>query len=941
MAMGHHNRAIPDLERLVAERPLDERPVTLLMQALLATGRQAESMRVARAFRDRLGEQTGLEPSAQLARLEAAVATGADAPPPPVGRPLRGYTLHEAIGEGAHGRVYAATQPGTERPVAVKVIRPDLADSTAFVVRFEAEARLIARLEHPHIVPLYDAWREPGGAFLVFRLLGGGTLRDSIISGGPWSLPRVSRLVEEVGGALIAAHAAGVIHNDVKSSNVLLDDAGAAYLGDFGIAVAPRVGTPGGATPRRATCATSAGCSGRCSPASVRRCRASSAGCGPVPDGLDAVLRRATDGGYESVAELVLGWRAAVGDVGDRQTPLPSDERRIVDSARRAAARQLAMTTSAGVNPYRGLRPFDEADAAGFHGRDAAVDDLVEHVAANPFVTVVGSSGSGKSSVVLAGLVPRLRSGGDVVVTMLPGDDPVGALQTALTEVATRPASDEPTGAAESLADVARRLGRVVLVIDQFEECWTRAPEAERDRFVDLVAAALDDEAVDVRVVATVRADLLDRPLEHPVIGQLVGAGSYVLAPLSPAELDEAIVQPAARVGVAFEDGVVADLIAEAVSSPGSLPLLQFTLTELYDRRVDAVISRQALDDVGGMAGAIGRRAEEVYAGLDAARQPEARALFGRLVAPGHGAPDTRRRARLGELSPGMRAVADEFVAARLLVADRDPATREPTVEVAHEALLTRWSRLVGWVDEDRRWLAQLQHLSAAARAWDEAGRGDGELYRGVRLEAAIEALDRDARAVTDLERSVRRGRPPGPRRRRRASPGGAHGGSGGCSPSSPRRSSSPSSPVRSPSSSVDAEQARARQRRREAQRSARGDCVAEQQRAAADDAAESAQVSARDARIEALVGRAESLRTHPARRRRAARRRGLPARRHPTHPLEPVRHLHRRRAVPRRPPLRRRARQRRDRPARRRDRLPHRPGRPAATVRPRHRNPR
>ena len=155
-----------------------------------------------------------------------------------MGRPLRGYTLHEAIGEGAHGRVYTATQPGTERPVAVKVIRPDLADSTAFVVRFEAEARLIARLEHPHIVPLYDAWREPGGAFLVFRLLGGGTLRDSIISGGPWSLPRVSRLVEEIGGALIAAHAAGVVHNDVKSSNVLLDDAGAAYLGDFGIAVA-------------------------------------------------------------------------------------------------------------------------------------------------------------------------------------------------------------------------------------------------------------------------------------------------------------------------------------------------------------------------------------------------------------------------------------------------------------------------------------------------------------------------------------------------------------------------------------------------------------------------------------------------------------------------------------------------------------------------------
>ena len=117
------------------------------------------------------------------------------------------------------------------------MIRPDLADSTEFVRRFEAEARLVARLEHPHIVPLYDFWREPGGAFLVFRLLGGGTARDSVIAGGPWSMTRVSRLVEEIGGALMSAHAAGVIHNDVKASNVLLDDDGAAYLTDFGIAI--------------------------------------------------------------------------------------------------------------------------------------------------------------------------------------------------------------------------------------------------------------------------------------------------------------------------------------------------------------------------------------------------------------------------------------------------------------------------------------------------------------------------------------------------------------------------------------------------------------------------------------------------------------------------------------------------------------------------------
>ena len=236
MAMGHHNRAIPDLERVALERPLDERPVRLLMQALQATGRQAEAMRVGSGFRRRLAGETGLDPSADLARLETAIADGDPSQGTSLGRPLRGYTIHDAVGEGAHGRVYAATQPGTERRVAIKVIRPDLADSTEFVHRFEAEARLVARLEHPHIVPLYDYWREPGGAYLVFRLLSGGTARDSVISGGPWSLARVSRLIEEVGSALMSAHGAGVAHNDVKASNVLLDDDGAAYLTDFGIA---------------------------------------------------------------------------------------------------------------------------------------------------------------------------------------------------------------------------------------------------------------------------------------------------------------------------------------------------------------------------------------------------------------------------------------------------------------------------------------------------------------------------------------------------------------------------------------------------------------------------------------------------------------------------------------------------------------------------------
>jgi WD40 repeat protein len=413
----------------------------------------------------------------------------------------------------------------------------------------------------------------------------------------------------------------------------------------------------------------------------------------------------------------------------------------------------MRRSATAGINPYCGLRSFDEADAARFHGRSQAIDDLVELVSTSRFVTVIGSSGSGKSSVVRAGLVPELRSLGHAVVLMVPGDDPLGTLIEALRDVTTLADADTSADVHAAAAAVADRFGRLTIVVDQFEECWTRAGDRSREAFVAAVEQMIDDDSISVGFVATVRADLSEGPLEHPTLGHRMTSGAYVLAALSPTELEAVIVAPAAGVGVGFEEVVVADLIAEAIMQPGSLPLLQFTLTELYDRRVDATIGRAALDSIGGMAGAIGRRAEEVFAGLDDPSRSDARHLFARLVAVGDGAPDARRRARRSELSPAMQAVADRFVEARLLTTDRDPVTREPTVEVAHEALLARWGRLAGWVDEDRRWLAQLQHLSDSARSWAADGRSENELYRGARLEAAIDAIEIDGRAVSNVER--------------------------------------------------------------------------------------------------------------------------------------------------------------------------------------------
>ena len=768
IATGNRARAVPELQALVLEHPDREQPVCLLAQALHATGRQADALRELAAFRARIAETSGLLPSSEFADLERLVAAcepGSAASS--AGRPLRGYVIHDAIGEGGFGRVYAATQPGTNRRVAIKMIRAELADSDEFVFRFEPEARLIARIEHPHIVPLYDYWREPGAAYLVFRLLPR-SASSSVVTGGPWSLAHASQLVEEVGGALLAAHVAGVAHGDVRSANVMLDDGGNTYLTDFGIAVAGDEGANLEARVRLdiedfavmlwellAGTSPSPARSHRFALDADRHHRLPSlaARVPGVPDSIDAVLVEATDArpGFASMAEFILAWRAAVGRPEGVVTPV-GDATPSRNSARRLQARQLIAAAAAGVNPYRGLRAFSEADAGDYFGRDIVVDALEDALRRWRFVAVVGPSGAGKSSIVHAGLLPRLRrDNARLIATMVPGDRPLDALRDALTEVAVMPIRRRTPAAAIAMVAASAAHG-LVLIVDQFEECWTMSSTSERDEFLDGLAAVVSTSASRVRVVAAVRADFYDRPLEHAVIGPLVSEGTFPLPPMKPAELDDAVVLPAARAGVFFDDGVVAAVVADAAASPAALPMMQFTLAELFERRVDGRVTTASLEALGGIAGAVGQRAEQVYGQLDEAGRASAREVFARLVTPGEGAADTRRRARLGELSETAIATADRFVSARLLVRDREAATREPVVEVAHEALLTRWPRLRGWLDEDRRWLAQLQHWAESARSWDAGGRPEGELYRGSRLEAAIESLPVHAGELNEVE---------------------------------------------------------------------------------------------------------------------------------------------------------------------------------------------
>jgi WD40 repeat protein/serine/threonine protein kinase/DNA-binding XRE family transcriptional regulator len=757
--------------------------------------------------------------------------------PVPAEPVVKGYTLHEQVGAGGFGVVYRATQASVGRDVAVKIILPHLAGQPEFIRRFEAEAQMVARLEHPHIVPLYDYWRDPSGAYLVMRYLRGGNLAARL-AGSPLDLDHVLRVLDQVGAALMVAHRAGVIHRDVKPANMLLDEAGNAFLADFGIARALEPVTPDDVTSAGVIVGSPAYLSpeqlrdealspqtdqyslgivlyelitGRHpfahrSPAEQFQEQLNSL-LPPVGDArpelaaLDAVLRRAT---AKRPAERYPDVAAFVADVARvlAQNGLRAESNSVVTPGAPRSKDQAPLPTADGApaqlptlgalelaNPFKGLHAFGEADAEDFFGRGELIQRLLERLsqegAAGRFLAVVGPSGSGKSSVVRAGLVPALRRGALpgserwFIVEVVPGAHPLEEIELGLLRIARRdtPALMEQLQRDERGLLRAARLalpeeaGELVLVIDQFEELFTLVQDsATREHVLRSIVAAVSDPRSPVRVVVTLRADFYDRPLQHPALGELIQAGTEVVLPMREHEIEQAIVGPAARAGVVLEPGLVPLISNDLGEQPGTLPLLQYALTELFERREGRVLTTSAYQAIGGVSGALARRADELYDRLAPEQQVLARETLLRLVTLGEGVEDTRRRVRLAELprlgdvsaetfagaeqiDAGVRTVVEHFSRHRLLTLDRDPLTREPTIEVAHEALLRNWRRLRAWLDEARDDLRAQRRLEQAAAEWGVAG-DDAFLATGARLaqfaalgEAGRVALNSDERA--------------------------------------------------------------------------------------------------------------------------------------------------------------------------------------------------
>jgi WD40 repeat protein/DNA-binding SARP family transcriptional activator len=709
------------LERLVAQHPLRERFWGQLMIALYRSGRQGDALEAYRRARERLAEDLGIDPSPDLQKLHDRILRQ-DPDLVPAGEALRGYRLLEKVGEGPFGVVHRAVQPQLEREVAVKAIHPRYADDPAFIRRFEAEAQVIAGLDHPRIVPLHDYWRDPSGAYLVMRYLRGGNLRERL-SKGPLEPAAIARIVDEVADALDAAHSNGVVHGDVKPENVLFDEHGNAYLTDF------RFATNGEATAAADVHELAA---------SLAEVLSTVPGDGipaPAQEVVSDAAANGTTPSYESAGALAAAFRNALGTA-----PAP-------DRAR-AAAR----------NPYKGLRPFVESDAQDFFGREDLTDHLVELLSPpdSKFLAVVGPSGCGKSSLVRAGLVPALRRGAVpgserwFVVEMVPGSRPFEELEDALLHVAIdQPAGllEELEGADDGLLRAVERLlppdgSELLLVVDQFEELFTLVrQESTRSAFLAALARCSTDPGSRLRVVVTLRADFYDRPLHYKEFADLLAGRSVVVPPPSAEELERAVAGPSEALAVVVEPAVVAQVLTDVNDQPGALPLLQYALTELFEQRADSTLTVDAYRRIGGVTGAIARRAEALFDAQGPDGKEAARQLFLRLITVGEeGTEDTRRRVLRTELTSlevdaaSIDSVIDAFGSRRLLSFDRDPVTRGPTVEVAHEALLREWTRLRGWIDGAREDVRMHRRLEPAAEEWTRAGEDPSFLLRGGRL---------------------------------------------------------------------------------------------------------------------------------------------------------------------------------------------------------------
>jgi WD40 repeat protein/DNA-binding SARP family transcriptional activator len=726
LAAGRHAELVAELQTMVAEHPARERLAGHLMLALYRCGRQTEALDAYREARRRLATEVGIEPGEELRALHDAILhhdpsldlepaelpheLEAAASAPLAGRKTELAWLREQWEEARAGRGQL-----------IAVVGPDGMGKTRLAAALAAEVYANGG------TVLYASGAGPARAVheVVDRSHRARRPLLLVVDDADHAGEDVLAAVRDVatGSALVLATATGHELDGLEPGLVLFLDL--ERLDSAAVAEIAALYTPDQA-----------------------------------PDVVPAEwLLGASAGVPARVHEVASNWaRQRVGAVAERAAAGRSRLRSMEDElaggvVQLQTVREWREATSDGddriVCPFKGLASFEAADAPYFFGRERLVAELVARLVGAPRRGVVGPSGSGKSSVVRAGLLPALAGG------VLPGSQ-------SWPQRVIRPGEHPLQQLRDAIDDVGA--GRFVLAVDQFEETFTACrDETERATFISELVRETRDGAGGAVVVA-VRADFYGRCAAYPALSRLLASNHVLVGPMQREEIQRAVACPAHRVGLTVEDALVDAIVEDVEDAPGALPLLSTALLELWQHRDGRRLRLASYERTGGVRGAVARLAEEAFSHFDEREHALARRLLLQLVEVDDEGSVERRRLPLTELGGGDAEHVLDVLADRRLV-----TVTGGTAELAHEALLREWPRLHDWIDDDREGLRIERSLRAGAREWLRVEKDAGALLRGARLAEAQEWAQRDSVRLPEAENTFLRASVERARRDRRA----------------------------------------------------------------------------------------------------------------------------------------------------------------------------